>query len=209
MSVNNHAVKGASARSVYRDLWPAILSSIKSGDVVLFQLGHYDSVAPGSSQDTAEGCIGAAPGSGDGTITITSGCTGTEEVVRTYVGYISEMCKAAKGKGATCLVASVTPKNKFSGSSLNYNSPYTSQAKAAAGAAGGTYVPHLEAIGKQVAAQGASAARNYWLSGNQLQPNAAGADAFASAFAAAVGCAGVGSVTSSLTAAGKAVSGLC
>lgn len=84
MSVNNHAVKGASARSVYRDLWPAILGSIKSGDVVLFQLGHYDSPVPGSSQDTAEGCIGAAPGSGDSTMTITSGCTGVEEVVRTF-----------------------------------------------------------------------------------------------------------------------------
>lgn len=140
------------------------------------------------------------------------------------------MCKAVKGKGATCLIASVTPKNKFSGSSLNYNSPYTSQAKAAAASAGGIYVPHLETIGKQVAAQGMSVAQNYWLSGNQLQSNAAGADAFAAAFAgkseqcqsedvlvltmlepisAAVGCAGVGSVTSGLTAAGKAVTGLC
>lgn len=98
-------------------------------------------------------------------------------------GYLSEMCKAAKGKGATCLIASVTPKNKFSGSSLNYNSPYTSQAKAAAASSGSIYVPHLETIGKQVAAQGMSVAQNYWLSGNQLQSNAAGADAFAAAFA--------------------------
>lgn len=89
MSVNNHAVKGASARSVYRDLWPAIISSVKSGDFVLLQLGHYDSVMPGSSQDTAEGCIGAAPGSGDATITITSGCTGAQEVVMTFsVSYL-------------------------------------------------------------------------------------------------------------------------
>lgn len=98
-------------------------------------------------------------------------------------GYLTEMCKAVKGKGATCLIASITPKNKWSGSTLNYNSPYTSQAKAAASAAGATYVPHLEAIGKQVAAQGALVAQNYWLSGNALQSNAAGADAFASAFA--------------------------
>lgn len=93
------------------------------------------------------------------------------------------MCKSVKAKGATCLISSVTPKNKFSGTSLNYNSPYTSQAKAAASASGATYVPHLETIGKQVAAQGASVAQQYWLSGNALQSNAAGADAFASAFA--------------------------
>lgn len=98
-------------------------------------------------------------------------------------GYLTEMCKAVKSKGATCLIASVTPKNKFSGDSLNYNSPYTSQAKLAASTAGGTYVPHLEAIGKQVANQGISVAQQYWLSGNPLQSNAAGADAFASAFA--------------------------
>jgi len=93
------------------------------------------------------------------------------------------MCKAVQGKGATCLIASITPKNKWSGTALNYNSPYTSQAKAAASAAGGIYIPHLETIGKQVATQGVSVAQNYWMSGNALQSNAAGADAFASAFA--------------------------
>lgn len=98
MSVNNHAVKGASARSVYRDLWPAILSSVKSGDVVVLQLGHYDSVMPGSSQDTAEGCIGAAPGSGDSTMTITSGCTGAEEVVRTFSVSIPTILQLSHGK---------------------------------------------------------------------------------------------------------------
>jgi len=97
MSVNNHAVKGASARSVYRDLFPSILGSVKSGDMVVFQLGHYDSPAPGSSQDTAEGCIGAAPGSGDGTITITSGCTGAQEVIRTF--YVSAgTCRISHAK---------------------------------------------------------------------------------------------------------------
>jgi hypothetical protein len=97
---------------------------------------------------------------------------------------MTEMCSAVKSKGATCLIASLTPKNKFSGSALNYNSPYTSQAKAAAAAAGGTYVPHLETIGKQVtSAGGIAVAANYWLNGDALQSNAAGADAFASAFA--------------------------
>lgn len=93
------------------------------------------------------------------------------------------MCKAVKGAGATCVIASVTPKSKWSGTSLFYNSPYTSQAKAAASAAGGIYVPHLETIGKQVAAQGFPVAQQYWLGNGALQPNTAGADAFASAFA--------------------------
>lgn len=87
MSVNNHAVRGASARSVYRDMWAAILSSVKGGDLVLLQLGHYDSLMPGSSQDTAEGCIGSMPGSGPATMTVTSGCTGAQEVVQTF--YVS------------------------------------------------------------------------------------------------------------------------
>lgn len=97
-------------------------------------------------------------------------------------GYVSSMCKDVQAKGATCMVASLTPKNKFSGNNLNYNSPYTSQAQAAASAAGGIYVPHLETIGKQVNGEGIAIAQNYWMSGNALQSNAAGADAFASAF---------------------------
>jgi hypothetical protein len=32
-------------------MWTSILSTVKSGDIVVFQLGHYDSLQPGSAQD--------------------------------------------------------------------------------------------------------------------------------------------------------------
>lgn len=62
MSVKNHAVRGGSSRIFSRDIWANALSSIKSGDIVVFELGHYDAKIPGSIADKNAGCPGSVPG---------------------------------------------------------------------------------------------------------------------------------------------------
>lgn len=83
MSVQNHAVAGASTRSFYRELWPSTLATIKSGDYVVLEFGHYDTIYPGSVADHAAGCVGTVNGYGTGTQTVT-GCNGAPEIVQTY-----------------------------------------------------------------------------------------------------------------------------
>lgn len=66
-----------------RDMWDSVLSTVKSGDIVVIQLGHKESGMPSSSSDTKAGCLASVPGLGSETMTVT-GCDGSMEVVQTY-----------------------------------------------------------------------------------------------------------------------------
>lgn len=94
------------------------------------------------------------------------------------------MCASIQAKGATCAVASITPKNEWKrDNTLTYNSPYIGYAKSAAAAAGAVYVPHMETLKNKLIADGQDVTLQYFLNGDNLQSNAAGADVFASTFA--------------------------
>jgi len=206
-SVINHSAKSASTRAIVRDMWDSIISQVKAGDIVVIQLGHKETGMPSSPSDVKAGCLASVPGLGSETMTV-AGCDGNKEVVQTYGTYINQMCASVKAKGATCAVASITPKNEWKrDNTLTYNSPYIGYAKSAAAAAGAVYIPHEETLAKKLIGDGQAASLQYFLNGNALQMNAAGADIFASTFAAAAYCAGASSITSAFTAAGQAMKG--
>ena len=73
----------ATTRAIVRDLWSGIISSVKTGDVVVIQLGHKESGMPSSTADTKAGCVASVPGLGGETMTV-KGCDGGQEVVETY-----------------------------------------------------------------------------------------------------------------------------
>lgn len=208
-NVANRGVRGASARSFYRDLWTNTLSQIKSGDVAVLEFGHYDSPIPGTLADSAAGCTGSVTGSGSNTVTVTS-CDGSSEIVHTFTSYLTMMCNDVKAKGATCVISSITPKNEFKrNNQATFRSIYTVLAQQAASAAGVPYVSHTESSLKALNDIGPDLAPQYFNAGNTLQTNVAGADAFAASFAAAVSCAGIASLSSSLTPLALAQSNLC
>ena len=98
--------------------------------------------------------------------------------------YIKQMCADVQAKGATCAVASVTPKNEWKrDKTLTYNSPYIGYARSAASAAGAVYIAHEETIAKKLIADGQAPTLKYFLESDTLQPNLAGADVFAATFA--------------------------
>lgn len=211
MQVVNHGARGATTRNVWRNMWTDIIKQVKSGDIVVIELGHNDNAQmPGSLADKATGCGSVMAGGGAGS-TVTTGCDGSVETVYTYSSYLTMMCAAVREAGATCIISSIVPKNEWKrGNTVTYNNADTTFASQVAQGMGMPFVPHYTTSINQMNGVGGTSSTEFYLSGDTFQTNTWGAEQFAQSFAAAAYCNGVSAITSSLTPAGQALQGkLC
>lgn len=110
INVENRAWGGTSSRT-FRTLgfWDKVLVKLRPGDYVIMQFGHNDSGALNDNR-RARGTI---RGSGDEIEEIDNLLTGKHEVVHTYGWYVRQFIIDARAKGATCIVCSPVPRNRW------------------------------------------------------------------------------------------------
>ena len=110
LKVSNQAMAGRSTRTFIKEgRWERVLETLKPGDYVIMQFGHNE----GSEPDTTRaGYRGVLRGMGDETKELTWP-DGSKETVHTYGWYLEKFIQDTKAKGATPIVASMIPRNKF------------------------------------------------------------------------------------------------
>ena len=110
IKVKNEALGGTSSRTfMHRGRWAAVLPQIKKGDFVIMQFGHNDA----SPLDDAARARGTIPGNGDESKEIYNPITKQQEVVYSYGWYLRKFIEDIKAKGATPIVASLIPRNRW------------------------------------------------------------------------------------------------
>jgi len=106
INVVNRALGGRSSRTYYTQNWPATLSLIRAGDILIMQFGHND----GGPLDDAARARGTLPGTGDETREIDNPLTHQHETVHTFGWYEKQMIEQARQRGATVIVCSLIPR---------------------------------------------------------------------------------------------------
>lgn len=108
INVVNRARGGRSSRTFFTEnLWKQVLTEIKAGDFLLVQFGHND----GGAIDK-EKFRGSIKGIGEETQEIT-GANGKPETVHTFGWYLRKFVRDAKAKGATPIILSPVPRNRW------------------------------------------------------------------------------------------------
>lgn len=139
IKVENRARGGRSSRTfITEGLWDAVLKDLKPGDFVLIQMGHNDTT-PLDSIDRPRGTF---PSTGDETCTYESPTTHQIEIVHSYGWYMSKMVSEAKAGGATVIVLSPVPRNRWTadGKMVRNLDNYTMLSKKVAQSEGVTFV---------------------------------------------------------------------
>jgi lysophospholipase L1-like esterase len=149
ISVVNDAMGGTSSRSyqVSPKLWPLVLQMIRPGDYVLMAFGHNDSRGslPGNGEDTAPvppppprrnphpapGTPPAAsapasttPATNDAPINPAAAApapAGPPEMMHSFGWYMRQYIEQVKAKGATPIVLSLIPRNRWTDGKVNRN----------------------------------------------------------------------------------------
>lgn len=120
IEIRNYAVSGTSSRTfqtgivhdatLLRDgLWKGILEKIEPGDFVIMQFGHNDE---SPLQDTSR-MRGSIKGIGNDSVIVKNHFTRKSETVYTYGHYLNVIVKDIKAHGATAIICSPIPKNKW------------------------------------------------------------------------------------------------
>lgn len=110
LKVSNQAMAGRSTRTFIKEgRWDKVLSTLQPGDYVIMQFGHNEGSVPDT---TRAGYRGVLRGMGEETKELIWP-DGTKETVHTYGWYLEKFIQDTKAKGATPIVASMIPRNKF------------------------------------------------------------------------------------------------
>ncbi len=117
ITVENHAMAGRSARTFLDEgRWDKVYNALRPGDFVLIQFGHNDAGAINTGKARAE-----LPGSGYESRVFKMEKTGKYQVVYTYGWYLRKFIMDVLEKGATPIVLSHTPRNKWDNGSIERN----------------------------------------------------------------------------------------
>lgn len=117
ITVENHAMAGRSARTFLDEgRWDKVYNALQPGDFVLIQFGHNDAGAINTGKARAE-----LPGSGDESRVFKMEKTGKYQVVYTYGWYLRKFIMDVREKGATAIVVSHTPRNKWDNGRIERN----------------------------------------------------------------------------------------
>lgn len=138
INVENKALGGTSSRT-FRSLglWQPVLDNLKEGDFVIMQFGHNDS-SPINDSLRARGTF---KNNSNDSIEIDNMLTGKHEVVYSYGWYVRKYCEEIKAKGATPIVCSLIPQNKWTEGKVNPNGDgYPLWARQAAKQAGAYFI---------------------------------------------------------------------
>jgi len=105
----NCAKAGRSSRTFLTDgRWDQVYNSLQPGDYVLLQFGHND-MGPIDTKRMR----GVIPGTSDSTHVYKMQATGTYELVYTFGWYLKKFIQDVREKGATPIILSLTPCNKW------------------------------------------------------------------------------------------------
>lgn len=152
IAIRNHAKAGTSTRTFILDgRWDKIKTVLKKGDFVIMQFGHNDHAG---IDDTIRQ-KGTLLGIGDSTREIISIRTHQPEIVHTYGWYLRKFIEETKARGATPIVCSLVPRNRWEHGKVVVEAQYPMWAEAVAKSAGAYYInlnriiaAHWLAIGK-------------------------------------------------------------
>jgi lysophospholipase L1-like esterase len=101
---------GTSSRTFRsQGFWKKVHNKLKAGDYVILQFGHNDA-SPINDEQRARGTI---EGNGEETVGIDNMLTGQHEIVHSYGWYIRQFIKETKALGATPIVCSLIPRNRW------------------------------------------------------------------------------------------------
>lgn len=137
ITVENHAKAGRSARTFLDEgRWDKVYNALQPGDFVLIQFGHNDAGAINTGKARAE-----LPGSGYESRVFKMEKTGKYQVIYTYGWYLRKFILDAREKGATPIVVSHTPRNKWDNGCIERNTEsFGRWAREAAEQAGAYYI---------------------------------------------------------------------
>ncbi len=137
ITVENHAMAGRSARTFLDEgRWDKVYNALQPGDFVLIQFGHNDAGAINTGKARAE-----LPGSGCESRVFKMEKTGKYQVVYTYGWYLRKFIMDVREKGATPIVVSHTPRNKWDNGRIERNTDsFGRWAREAAEQAGAYYI---------------------------------------------------------------------
>ncbi|TWT37629.1 Rhamnogalacturonan acetylesterase RhgT [Posidoniimonas corsicana] len=136
--VENRALGGRSSRTYLTEgLWERTLEKIKPGDVVLMQFGHND----GGQMFASNRPRASIRGNGDETQDGVVEQTGKAETVHSYGWYLRKYIADAQAKGATPVVLSPVPRDRWKdGKLVRADGDYGRWAREAAEQAGAAFV---------------------------------------------------------------------
>lgn len=117
IGVENHAKAGRSARTFTDEgRWDKVYNALQPGDFVIIQFGHNDAGDINTGKARAE-----LPGAGPESKVFKMENTGKNKVVYTYGWYLRKFILDCMEKGATPIVLSYTPRNKFDNGVIESN----------------------------------------------------------------------------------------
>jgi lysophospholipase L1-like esterase len=147
VNIVNRARGGRSSRTfITEGLWNDLLADMKSGDVVMIQLGHNDG---GALNDTSR-ARGSIKGIGEETEEIDNLLTKKHEVVHTYGWYLRKFITDTRAKGATPIICSPVPRKIWKDGKIGRNkNDYGGWAEAVAKTEGVAFVDLNEIIARR------------------------------------------------------------
>lgn len=117
ITVENHAKAGRSARTYLDEgRWDKVYNALQPGDFVLIQFGHNDAGDINTGKARAE-----MLGAGAESKVFKMEATGNYQVIYTFGWYLRKFIMDVKEKGATPIVLSHTPRNKFDNGEIERN----------------------------------------------------------------------------------------
>ena len=142
ISVENHAMAGRSARTYLDEgRWDKVYNALQPGDFVLIQFGHNDAGAINTGKARAE-----LSGSGEESKVFLMEKTGKYQVIYTFGWYLRKFIRDVQEKGATPIVLSHTPRNKWKDGRIERNTESFGKWTREAAEATGTYFIDLNKI---------------------------------------------------------------
>lgn len=129
VSIQNHALGGTSSRSfVTLNLWSKVLDKLKPGDFVIMQFGHNDNGK------------GTVKGNGEDTIHMINPKTKEVEVIHSFGWNMRKYITETKAKGATPIVCSLVPRNRWTNGKVGRDDGHGQWAKEAAEQEGALFI---------------------------------------------------------------------
>lgn len=182
INVVNRAIGGRSSRTFQTEgRWEKILAELKPGDFVLMQFGHNDG-GPINDDSRARGSI---RGTGDETQEIDNLLTKKREIVHSYGWYMRKYISDTKARGATPIVFSPVPRNRWKedGTVYRASGDYGKWAADAAQKEGAAFIDLNEIVARRYEAMGPEKVSALF-SGDHTHTSAEGAEANAAAVVA-------------------------
>ncbi len=144
IQIENRALGGRSSRSYLTEgLWEKSLERLRPGDFLLIQFGHND----GGQMFDGDRPRASIKGNSDETIEGVVAATGKSETVHSYGWYLRKYVADAKAKGATPIVLSLVPRNRWEGDKVIRSSQdYAKWAKEAAEQSGAHFIDLNERV---------------------------------------------------------------